>query len=116
MDVTVDGKHLKKVYVDYYTVSFNDEGGSLLRNVEKQVVRKVQKAAEPDFTPGKDNYSFKGWYWYADEELVFPSAIKSTTHGSPSFMRTRRKKIGSAFKISANATATQPTKMPAQKP
>ena len=69
VDVTVDGKHLKKVYVDYYTVSFNDEGGSLLRNVEKQVVRKGQKAAEPDFTPGKDNYSFKGWYWYADEEL-----------------------------------------------
>lgn len=68
-DVTVDGKHLKKAYVDYYTVSFNDEGGSLLRNVEKQVVRKGQKAAEPDFTPGKDNYSFKGWYWYADEEL-----------------------------------------------
>ncbi len=68
-DVTVDGKHLKKVYVDYYTVSFNDEGGSLLKNVEKQVVRKGQKAAEPDFTPGKDNYSFKGWYWYADEEL-----------------------------------------------
>ncbi len=69
VDVTVDGKHLKKVYVDYYTVSFNDEGGSLLRNVEKQVVRKGQKAEEPDFTPGKDNYSFKGWYWYADEEL-----------------------------------------------
>lgn len=69
VDVTVDGKHLKKAYVDYYTVSFNDEGGSLLRNVEKQVVRKGQKAAEPDFTPGKDNYSFKGWYWYADEEL-----------------------------------------------
>ena len=68
-DVTVDGKHLKKAYVDYYTVSFNDEGGSLLRNVEKQVVRKGQKATEPDFTPGKDNYSFKGWYWYADEEL-----------------------------------------------
>ena len=68
-DVTVDGKHLKKAYVDYYTVSFNDEGGSLLKNVEKQVVRKGQKAAEPDFTPGKDNYSFKGWYWYADEEL-----------------------------------------------
>ena len=68
-DVTVDGKHLKKAYVDYYTVSFNDEGGSLLRNVEKQVVRKGQKAAEPDFTPGKDNYSFKGWYWYEDEEL-----------------------------------------------
>ena len=68
-DVTVDGKHLKKAYVDYYTVSFNDEGGSLLRNVEKQVVRKGQKAVEPDFTPGKDNYSFKGWYWYADEEL-----------------------------------------------
>ena len=69
VDVTVDGKHLKKAYVDYYTVSFNDEGGSLLRNVEKQVVRKGQKAVEPDFTPGKDNYSFKGWYWYADEEL-----------------------------------------------
>ena len=68
-DVTVDGKHLKKAYVDYYTVSFNDEGGSLLKNVEKQVVRKGQKAVEPDFTPGKDNYSFKGWYWYADEEL-----------------------------------------------
>ena len=68
-DVTVDGKHLKKAYVDYYTVSFNDEGGSLLINVEKQVVRKGQKAAEPDFTPGKDNYSFKGWYWYEDEEL-----------------------------------------------
>ena len=69
VDVTVDGKHLKKAYVDYYTVSFNDEGGSLLRNVEKQVVRKGQKAVEPDFTPGKDNYSFKGWYWYADEKL-----------------------------------------------
>ena len=50
------------------------------------------------------------------EPSIFPSAIKSTTHGSPSFMRIRRKKIGSAFKISANATATQPTKMPAQKP
>lgn len=67
VDVTVDGVHLKKAYIDYYTVSFNDENGALLRNLNKQIVLKGQKASEPDFIPGKDSYSFKGWYWYADE-------------------------------------------------
>lgn len=67
VDVTVDGVHLKKAYIDYYTVSFNDENGALLRNLSKQIVLKGQKASEPDFIPGKDSYSFKGWYWYADE-------------------------------------------------
>ena len=60
-DVEVTG-HNRKITIDYYTVSFWDEDNTLMRNIDKQIVRKGKKAECPEFTPGKIDWTFKGWY------------------------------------------------------
>ena len=60
-DVEVTG-HNRKITIDYYTVSFWDEDNTLMKNIDKQIVRKGKKAECPEFTPGKIDWTFKGWY------------------------------------------------------
>ena len=60
-DVEVTG-HNRKITIDYYTVSFWDEDNTLMKNINKQIVRKGKKAECPEFTPGKIDWTFKGWY------------------------------------------------------
>ena len=60
-DVEVTG-HNRKITIDYYTVSFWDAKDALMTNIDKQIVRKGKKAECPEFTPGKIDWSFKGWY------------------------------------------------------
>ena len=60
-DVEVTG-HNRKITIDYYTVSFWDEDNTLMKNINKQIVRKGKKAECPEFTPGKIDWIFKGWY------------------------------------------------------
>ena len=62
VDITIENADSCIAYIDYYTVSFTDENNNLLSNIEKQIVRKGQKAECPS-NSGKEGYIFEGWYW-----------------------------------------------------
>ena len=64
--------------VDYYTVTFDTDGGS---SIDSQLVIEGRKATRPETDPTKSGYVFKNWY--ADEELTtlfdFDSEIETNT-------------------------------------
>lgn len=59
-----DTKHSETQSTNYYTVTFNTNGGS---GITIQKIEYSKTASEPD-APTKDKYSFAGWY--SDEELT----------------------------------------------
>ena len=66
VDIAIENETSCVAYVDYYTVSFTDENNNLLANIEKQIVRKGQKAECPS-NSGREGYTFEGWYCSASD-------------------------------------------------
>lgn len=76
-DITVQDRN-RKVHIYYFTIRYfapdKDNIERQLDNIEPTLVRKGQKVGEPTVIPGKENFKFKGWYWYG-EDLAFDEPV-----------------------------------------
>ena len=61
-----------EVEVNYYTITFDTDGGS---SIDSEVVRENDVISKPD-NPTRDGYTFIGWY-IGDEEYNFEDLVKS---------------------------------------
>ncbi|MCL2084859.1 MAG: InlB B-repeat-containing protein, partial [Oscillospiraceae bacterium] len=66
-EVTADGGN-ESVTVEYFTVTFDTQGGS---GVSAQIVRKGEKAKPPAPATAKEGYNFYGWFTEQEDGAAF---------------------------------------------